>query len=72
MDINEYISIDEHTCFGKPRIKGTRIKVSFVLELFAAEMTVDQILEEYPHLTREQLIACLDYAGQVVDNLKKI
>ena len=67
MNVNELITIDPDTCFGKPHIKGTRIKVSFILELVASEWTIEQILQEYNHLTREQIIACLVYAGRVVD-----
>ena len=45
---------------GKPIIKGTRISVEFVLELLASGMTVDEILEEYPKLTRKDILAVLD------------
>ncbi|MHA1649904.1 MAG: DUF433 domain-containing protein [Candidatus Helarchaeota archaeon] len=48
-------------------IKGMRIKVSFILELIFFEWTIDQILQEYKHLSREQIIVCLIYAGHVVD-----
>ncbi len=67
MNINELISINPDICFGKPHIKGTRIKVSFILELISSGWTIDQILQEYDHLSREQVIACLIYAGHIVD-----
>lgn len=67
MNVNEIISIDPEICFGKPHIKGTRIKVSFILELVSSGWTIEQILQEYEHLSREQVIACLIYAGYVVD-----
>ena len=51
---------------GKPIIKGTRISVEFVLELLASGMTVDEILEEYPKLTRKDILAVLDYAAKTV------
>lgn len=47
---------------GKPRIKGTRIPVSLVLGYLAAGRTIDEIIKEFPDLTREQITACLDYA----------
>ena len=53
---------------GKPVIEGTRISVVFVLELITSGMTVDQIVDEYPGLTRGDVLAAVDYARQVVDN----
>jgi uncharacterized protein (DUF433 family) len=50
--------------FGKPVIKGTRITVELILEKIAAGETVDAILSSYPHLTRAQILACVDYARQ--------
>ena len=50
---------------GKPRIKGTRIPVSLILGYLAAGNTVEEIIEEYPDLTREQIAACLDYAREL-------
>ncbi len=47
---------------GKPRIKGTRIPVSLVLGYLATGKTNDEIIKEFPDLTREQITACLDYA----------
>jgi len=51
---------------GKPIIKGTRISVEFVLELLASGMSVDEILEEYPRLTRGDILAVLEYAAKTV------
>ncbi|HWS82747.1 MAG TPA: DUF433 domain-containing protein [Ktedonobacteraceae bacterium] len=47
---------------GKPRIDGTRISVEFIVELFSLEWTIEEILEQYPDLTREQIFAALAYA----------
>lgn len=47
---------------GKPRIRGTRIPVSLTLGYLAAGNTVEDIIKEFPDLTREQISACLDYA----------
>ncbi len=48
--------------FGKPVIKGTRITVELILGIIATGETVDAILLSYPHLTREQVLACVDFA----------
>jgi len=63
--------LDPDICFGKPHIKGTRIKVSFILELISSGWTIEQILQEYEHLSREQVIACLIFAGHIVDAHKE-
>ena len=51
----ERISIDPKVCFGKPVIKGTRIWVSLILDFLASGDCIDTILQEYPHLTREDI-----------------
>jgi uncharacterized protein (DUF433 family) len=47
---------------GKPRLKDTRIPVSMVLGFLAAGATVDDVIAEYPDLSREHVMACLSYA----------
>ena len=47
---------------GKPRIKGTRIPISLILGYLAAGSTFEDIIKEFPDLTKEQIAACLDYA----------
>ena len=49
---------------GKPIIEGARISVEFILDLLASGVTVEEILEDYPHLTREDIRACLSYAAE--------
>ena len=68
MNTNDLITRDPDVCFGKPHIKGTRIKVSFILELISSGWTINKILQEYEHISREQVIACLKFAGHVVDS----
>lgn len=51
---------------GKPVIKGTRITVELILEKMAAGETVEEILSSYPHLTREQILACVDFARKAL------
>jgi uncharacterized protein (DUF433 family) len=52
---------------GKPRIKGTRIPVSLVLGFLAAGSSPVEIMAEFPDLTTEQIMACLDYARELAD-----
>jgi uncharacterized protein (DUF433 family) len=47
---------------GRPRIKGTRIPVSLVLGYLASGSTSEEIIREFPDLTKDQIAACLDYA----------
>ncbi|MCC6451869.1 MAG: DUF433 domain-containing protein [Acidobacteria bacterium] len=56
------IEINPRVMVGKPVIKGTRITVELVLEKLAAGQSVDDILRSYPHLNRNQILACLEYA----------
>ena len=51
---------------GKPVITGTRISVEFVLDCLADGWTMDELLDGYPHITRDDVLACLRYASEVV------
>ena len=64
--MNGRITIDLKILAGKPIIKGTRISVEFVLELLSSGMTIKEILKEYPHLKKEDVLAALHYATQVL------
>jgi uncharacterized protein (DUF433 family) len=59
------ISIDANVCFGKPCIKGTRIWVSLVLDFLASGMSVDELLEQYPGLHKEDILACIAYGAEM-------
>lgn len=63
----EHIVADAEILGGKPVIKGTRISVAFVLQLLAAGMTVEDILKGYPHLKKEEVLAAIEYASDVLD-----
>lgn len=67
MSINwkEYIVTTPDVLRGKPRIQGTRIPVSLILGYLAAGNTDKEILEEFPDLSKEQIVACLDYAREL-------
>lgn len=53
------ISVNPNICFGKPCIKGTRIWVSLILDFLASGETIEGILDSYPQLKREDILACL-------------
>ena len=61
----DYIVSTPDVLRGKPRIKGTRIPVSLILGYLAAGNTLDEIIKEYPDITKEQIAACLDYAREL-------
>ena len=61
MNCQDYIVSDNQVLLGKPAIKGTRISVELVLELFAAGWTEKQILESYPTISSESLRAVFGY-----------
>jgi len=65
MQISDRISVDPKICHGKPCIKGTRIPVYIILELLAADTSPDEILREYPHLTKEDIKAAINYAAKL-------
>jgi len=63
MDYREYIEIDPNVRFGKPCIKGSRISVYDVLGWLASGMTFEEILHDFPQLSRDQILACLAYSA---------
>ena len=64
MDPLERIAIDPHVRFGKPCVRGTRISVGDVLGYLAGGMSEDEILRDFPQLTRQDIRACLAYAAE--------
>lgn len=65
-DLNERIVVDPEVMVGKPVIRGTRIPVELILEKLAYDLDVEEVLEDYPRLTRDDIRACLDYAHSLV------
>jgi uncharacterized protein (DUF433 family) len=59
------ISIDPLVCFGKPCIKGTRIWVSLLLDFLSAGPTIEEILENYPQLHRDDIYAAIAYGAEM-------
>jgi uncharacterized protein (DUF433 family) len=63
MDYSKIITMEPSKRGGKPCIRGMRITVSDVLEYLAGGMTEDEILRDFPYLTREDIRACLAFAA---------
>ncbi len=61
----ERISIDPNVCFGKPCIRGTRIWVSLILDFLASGTSIEDLLEEYPQLTRADILAAIAYGAEM-------
>lgn len=62
-----YIVSEPEILRGKPRLKGTRIPVGLVLGYLAAGKTAEEIVAEFPEVSREQIAACLDYARDLAE-----
>ena len=62
------ITIDPEQCGGRPCIRGMRIRVADILDLFAAGLSAEEILEEMPDLEKEDLQAALNYAARWLDH----
>ena len=63
MDYRDIITIEPDKRGGKPCIRGMRITVYDVLEYLASGMSQEEILEDFPYLTKEDILACLSYAA---------
>lgn len=64
--LSERITVDPELCGGRPCVRGMRIRVQDVVDLFAAGLTPNQILEEMPDLVEADLKACLLYVSKLV------
>ncbi|MCA9946437.1 MAG: DUF433 domain-containing protein [Anaerolineales bacterium] len=62
------ISISPDVCNGRPVITGTRITVQTILEFLGAGDTIEDVLEEYPTLTAEDIYACIQHASKLMAN----
>ena len=64
MSLLDRIGIEPTVRFGKPCVRGTRIAVGDILGYLAGGMSEDQLLADFPQLTREDIRACLAYAAE--------
>ena len=65
-DTSSLITSDPEILGGKPVIAGTRISVQLILEKLGDGWSIQDLLEDYPHLTRDQIIAAIAYAASVM------
>ena len=66
MIYTDRIVSDPKIMLGKPVIKGTRITVELILKKLSEGMTIEKLLEAYPHLTKEDILAALSYSADVI------
>ncbi len=66
MNWQERIAIDPNVLVGKPVIKGTRLAVEFIIELLAQGWSEQEVLNNYPGITSDDIHACLSYASAVL------
>jgi uncharacterized protein (DUF433 family) len=64
--MSDRIVIEPDVCNGKPVIRGTRITVQTVLEFLSAGDSIEEVLEEYPSLTRDDVLACLRVSSELL------
>jgi uncharacterized protein (DUF433 family) len=64
--IHDRIVIDPEILVGKPVVRGTRISVELVLKRLAEDLSLETLFEAYPHLTEDDVKACLEYAYELV------
>ena len=65
--MDERITIDPKVCHSQACIKGTRIPVHLILRMLANGDTIEDLLAEYPSLTREDILACFNYAASLAE-----
>jgi uncharacterized protein (DUF433 family) len=65
--MNERITIDPNVSHGQACVKGTRIPVHQIIGMLANGDTIEDLLKEYPSLTRDDVLACLDYAASLAE-----
>jgi len=66
MEYIKRIVSDPDIMLGKPIVKGTRITVELILRKMAEEMTFEELLEAYPHITKDDILAAISYSADVI------
>ncbi|MCD6277253.1 DUF433 domain-containing protein [candidate division WOR-3 bacterium] len=66
MDWRKHIEAKPDIMLGKPVIKGTRIPVEIILRRLGEGADIEEILKAYPGLTRDDVLACINYSAQVI------
>jgi uncharacterized protein (DUF433 family) len=68
MDYAKYVTRDPTIMLGKPIIKGTRITVELLMRKLAGGYSLEKLLESYPHISREQILAAFEYTADLIAN----
>jgi len=68
-DLLKRITIEPGKCGGRPCIRGMRIRVTDVLQLLSAGAPYEEILEDYPDLERDDILAAIEYAAHQTDHM---
>lgn len=67
-EIADRITVDPEQCGGRPCVRGMRIRVTDILDLLASGFAQEEVLEELPDLTAEDVTACLRFASHRLDH----
>jgi uncharacterized protein (DUF433 family) len=70
IELMDRIVVHPDICHGKPRIKGTRIFISLILDWLAEGASFEKVIDAYPSLTPEDIKAVLNYSRKLVENQK--
>ena len=65
-DLLSRITLNPDILFGKPSIRNMRYAVAMILDLLAAGMTMEEVLEDYPDLEKEDILACFVFASKLI------
>ena len=68
VDLLKRITVEPGKCGGRPCVRGTRMRVVDVLQLLSSGAEHSEILQDYPTLEREDILACLEYAARQTDH----
>ncbi|MGJ4748415.1 DUF433 domain-containing protein [Leptospira sp. SA-E8] len=60
------ITLNPEVCHGKPTIRNQRYTVELILDLLSSGMSEDEIIADYPSIEKEDILACLEYASNLV------
>lgn len=64
-DLLDRVTVDPAVCHGQPCIRGTRVPITVILDTLAAGMTVEEIIEHYPTLTADDVLAVMQFRRQM-------
>ncbi len=74
LSVRDYITIDKEILGGQPVFKGTRVPVETLIDHLEKGITIDEFLEDFPSVTKEQTVAILEIAGKLLSssNIEKL